>query len=203
MTQLNTRHGLLTQNLSSLAEDTSPDVTADFIRTYDESAGAYKKVKLNELGNNRKFKVMTGGDVAHSNSTTYTQLTELSVDVKANRSYKIKWYICYVSAATTTGLKCRMTTSTGTLYGPRGSGDTTLLIANTNSTTTKYMNAIGFSSQYTLASTYSTTIPGVATLEALVSCSSDATLYFELSTEVNTSAVTAKNYSCVEYELLN
>ncbi|MBL8893864.1 MAG: hypothetical protein JNJ53_04635 [Rhizobiales bacterium] len=36
--------------INALAEDTSPDQTADFVETYDASAGINKKVRLNRIG---------------------------------------------------------------------------------------------------------------------------------------------------------
>lgn len=41
---------LLSTVVSGLTEDTTPDVTADFVMTYDASASGIKKVKLQKLG---------------------------------------------------------------------------------------------------------------------------------------------------------
>lgn len=189
-------------DLNSLAQDTSPDPTADYAMTYDASAGVNKKVLLNNLGIGRRYKMITSA-VSYQNTSNVTPVytTELDFAVKANRTYRAKWYLAVGAAATTTGVTFTILPSSGTLSGANGI-NTTRLSSHTINLNSADVGARPISTVYTFASTFSTTIKSLSTIEMTFINTDDANVTLSFTSEVGGSNVSIYRYSCVEYEQL-
>jgi len=61
-------------DVNTLTEDASPDLSADFVATYDVDAGTHKKVKLDEIG---------GGSSIYSANGTIASARTVNMDSKA------------------------------------------------------------------------------------------------------------------------
>lgn len=189
-------------DLNSLSQDTSPDPTADYVMTYDASAGANKKVLLDNLGLGRRYQMITTA-VSYQNTSNVTPVTatELNFSVKANRTYRAKWYLAVDAAATTTGINFQVLSSAGALLGANGT-NTTRLTTHTTSLNTAFVMARKISTIIGATSTYSTTVKSLSTIEMTFFCSSDADVSLNFLSEVGGSNVSIYRYSFVEYEQL-
>lgn len=88
-------------DVNGLTEDTSPDIAADFVATYDASAGTHKKVKVNKLGatiiQSVGITVDGGGSVVTTGTKGRTQVnftgTLLGVTLLAKESGSVEFGI--------------------------------------------------------------------------------------------------------------
>ena len=159
--------------LDSLTRDTNPDPTTDYTITYDASAGTNKKVLLNDLGLGRRYKIITSGNYNNASPSVETDITDLNFDVKANRTYRAKWYLGVTANATTIGLIYLLKTSAGTITG---SSSLTASRFTTHTTSLNTCEASSTEPATFTTGTYSTTVPSLATREIVFICSADATI---------------------------
>jgi hypothetical protein len=184
--------------LTSLSRDSSPDPASDYTITYDASAGSNKKVLLNDLGLGRRYKIASSGNYNNSSPTVETDITDLNFDVKANRTYRAKWYLGVTANATTIGLSYVLKSSAGSITGSSSltASRFTMHTTSLNTCETSSTEPAVFTT-----GTYSTTVPSLATREIVFICSADATITLGFRTETGGSSVVYQ-YSCVEYEQL-
>lgn len=138
-------------------------------------------------------------DVVNNNATpnTLADVTGLSFDVVAGNTYKFKFFVVYNSAATTTGSRWVL------------SGVATTFINFTSQytlTATSITNNAGVSAYNTPSgvSASSLTSGNIAVLEGIVKPSASGTIQLRFSSEITSSAITAKaGQSYVEYSQIN
>lgn len=189
-------------SLDALTRDSSPDATTDYVMTYDASAGVNKKVLLDNLGLGRRYKMIVT-PVSYQTTSNVTPLvaTELDFDVKANRTYRAKWYLAVNTIATTTGISYLITSSAGTLSGA-AAGDSCRMTTHTINLNSMDVIARPISTTAPFTSNYSPSIKELSTIEMTFICSSNATISMSFMSEVSGNPVTVYRYSCVEYEEL-
>lgn len=130
-------------------------------------------------------------------STTVSNVTSLSFEATSGVTYKFKFNVLFSSAATKTGVKLGLTAPAGTLaataYIP-SSGD------GVNSITLGHITSSGDLVTGTGVQAASTSYYGY--VEGLFVATSTGTVQLTMGSEVNSSAITAKAGSFVEYKLI-
>ena len=94
-----------------LTEDTSPDASADYVQTYDASATAFKKVKVQNL-------VASGTGIVKLNSGTVSNAATLDIVMTSYTAYPNKMLVLtsFLPATDLTSLQCRVSTDGGSSY---------------------------------------------------------------------------------------
>jgi hypothetical protein len=104
-----TTSGTIDLSISSLTEDTTPDCTADFVATYDNSASGHKKVKPQNLKQAGGWQLLTSGSV--SNAAT------LDIVLTGYTAYKgLRFVLNLVPATDAVNLLMRVSTDGGSTY---------------------------------------------------------------------------------------
>lgn len=112
-------------DINDLTEDTSPDVEADFIPTYDASAAGHKKVKIQNVSG---WTLLTSGTISNSATSLDFVLTNYS-------EYKfLKFFINFLPATDDTELSIRTSTDGGSTYDS-GVNDYSWTIVGNDATT--------------------------------------------------------------------
>lgn len=189
-------------DISTLAEDTSPDMTNDTTIIRDVSLSTTYKVALENLGHSYKTKLSTG-DYSTTSNTVPTNMTALAVDLLPGNIYKIQLYCFGIAAATTTGVRIRVSYTSNNVAG---SADFDATVLATSSSTIAYYscNQTTSAPASLVASTYSTTVPGLYVIETTVGVlgTSTVTATPGLLSEVSGSNVTVKAGSCIVYQCI-
>ncbi len=136
--------------------------------------------------------------VAQANSAvTYINVSVLQFDAAPGRTYRVKLWIVYSTAATTTGIR----------LGPNAfSGGNIWYTVLANSSTTGAQQLSSYNAATPLVSTACRALTGnVATIEATVQNTSGAasTVSFQFASEIAASAITILPGSRLEYEIVN
>lgn len=93
------------RRINDLTEDTAPDATADFVETWDASAGAHKKVK---------FQNFPAGGLTKLDSGTVSNAATVDIDLEAHAAYRhLKIVFSFLPATDAVFLDARASTDGG------------------------------------------------------------------------------------------
>jgi hypothetical protein len=139
-------------------------------------------------------RVVLDADVINSNASanTLADITNLGFPVVAG-TYAFKFVIDYTSAATTTG-------SGWSINGPTATRINFYLRVPITSSTESVQHGLNAYNAYTVTGQSPTNTQGVAIIEGFITVTASGTVIGRFSSEVSSSAVTAKAGSYVEYQ---
>lgn len=162
----------------------------DSLVVADPSTGVLKRVEQRQ----KPTVIKTTTTQANSTITSVT-INTLSFTTIANKNYRVRLWLLYNSAATTTGIRLGPNTFSG------GNIWYSVLV---NTSTTVPQQISGFNSANILVSTGSRATTGnVAIVELDIEATSAATLSFQFASEIAGSAITIQANSRLEYEITN
>lgn len=137
-------------------------------------------------------KVVLGSDVADSSGNcTITNITNLSFSVTSGTTYRFRAQIIYTAAATTTGANFSVNAPTTSLFAYTARVPTTA--------TTDTIDHLTANDGGGCSTDSATTAGNIAIVEGIVTPSASGTLQMRFATEVNTSAITVKAGSNLEW----
>lgn len=182
---------ITTTSVNTLAINGLQSGTAnDSLVAADATSGILRRVEQR-----RKPTVIKTTATQANSTVTAATITTLFFTTIANKNYKIKLWLIYSSAATTTGIR----------LGPNAfSGGNYWYQVFVPSSTTANQFFSGFNTGTMLVSSSSRATTGnVAIIEMDIEATSAATLSFQFASEVAGSAITIQANSRLEYEITN
>lgn len=168
------------------------DVGGFVAKTADGKTKVDVSISTNALAMPLRTTVISS-DVVNS-TTSFADVTDLSISLKAKTLYRFSFFIRYESALTTTG-------SAWSINGPAFNYLAYNSNYNLTTSVTNNANLIAYDSG-TLATSTTYNTNGRAYIDGLIEPSEDGTLIARFRTEINTSAITAKAGSFVRWREL-
>lgn len=162
----------------------------DSLVAADPSSGILRRVEQR-----RKPTVLKTTATQANSTVAASTITTLSFTTIANKNYKVKLWLIYSSAATTTGIRLGPNTFSGGNFWYQ-------VFVPSSTTANQYFS--GFNTGTMLVSSSSRATTGnIAIIEMDIEATSAAILSFQFASEVAGSAITIQANSRLEYEITN